>query len=285
MKVIDITTFFSELEIIKIRLYELQDLIDSFVILEMNQTHLGIKKPCRFFEYWNDINTCIKKENRKKISYYCHNFPDYISKDNHWGREFYQRNHLADCLKKLNLNDDDLILMSDCDEIASRKSIMEAIVLSKSCDVDIFGIPIYYQPFFLNVRTGPATVGVRCFKYKMLKEKTLQDIRHISDENLYKTKNFGWHLSFQGGPKQIKIKSSSFVHGEDYIDSFKCFAKDISIEQQKEQLDLLLENHIHPISNHPWQFLKPEYPNVPYLVVKLINDYTDKGMIAPFDDL
>ena len=50
MKVYDCFTFFNELDLLKIRLHELNDIVDYFVLVESTKTFQNKNKPCYYLE-------------------------------------------------------------------------------------------------------------------------------------------------------------------------------------------------------------------------------------------
>ncbi|MDB4108296.1 hypothetical protein N9672_01160 [Flavobacteriaceae bacterium] len=121
-KTIDCFTFFNELDLLEIRLKYLYDVIDYFVIVESDTSFNGKNKGLVF------------KKNKEKFKNYSDkiiylpikmkSFSDLEKAA--WEREKYQRNCINDGLKKLNLYDDDLILISDIDEIPN-KDVLQSI--------------------------------------------------------------------------------------------------------------------------------------------------------------
>lgn len=119
-KVYDCFTFFNELELLKVRLEELNDHVDYFVLVEAVETHRGDPKPLYF------------QENR-------HLFEKYLPRIIHiivterlspnqedpvkgfWNREHLQREYIAKGLK--NCEHLDIILISDLDEIPCTEAL------------------------------------------------------------------------------------------------------------------------------------------------------------------
>jgi hypothetical protein len=117
MKVYDCFTFFNELDLLEIRLQELYDIVDYFVIAESNMSHSGKPKEYTLlenmarFEQWSD------KIRRIAVD-------DMPVTDNSWVREKFQRDALSRGLT--DVESDDLIIISDLDEIP-RAEIIEMI--------------------------------------------------------------------------------------------------------------------------------------------------------------
>src|SRR4051812_40271897 len=118
MTLCDCFTFYNELDILEIRLRELYDVVDRFVLVEATHTHKGDPKPLHYatnrarFASWNDkirhivIGDLPVGDNLAAIR----------------RREMGQRNAIL--LGLMDAQDDDIVLISDVDEIP-RKSAVE----------------------------------------------------------------------------------------------------------------------------------------------------------------
>lgn len=116
-KIYDCFPFFNELELLQIRLGELNDTVDYFVLVESIETQRGTPKKL-FFE-----------ENKHLFAPYLHKIIHVAVRENHpefsmWEREHFQRNCIARGLK--NCKDKDIILISDLDEIPKKNCIHRA---------------------------------------------------------------------------------------------------------------------------------------------------------------
>ena len=151
MKIFDCFMFYDEELLLDIRLNILDQYVDFFVIVESEYFHNGKKRKLKF-----DINKFKKFEN--KIIYIIHkNEPDGIinlnDKDNEDAksyklilnahlRENDQRNHISQGLAKA--DNDDLILISDVDEIPNFNSIDLSKIANQ---IIIFEQDIFYYKF------------------------------------------------------------------------------------------------------------------------------------------
>ena len=113
MKIFDCFTFFNENELIELRLNLLAPYVDYFIIIESNITFRGEYKPFNF-----NINNPIINKYKNKIIYLPIKLPITQTTPLDYSIEIQQRNHILTALKKINtINDDDLIIISDLDEI------------------------------------------------------------------------------------------------------------------------------------------------------------------------
>ena len=141
-KIYDCFNFFNELDILEIRLNELYDVVDYFIIVESNVTHSGEDKlfyfdenKDRFTKFLdkiinikitdtpNDfINLKSTDDNElNKINQYIINQTNRFNRYNQpdYGRDFFQKESVRRGL--INCQDNDLILISDADEIPNHK--------------------------------------------------------------------------------------------------------------------------------------------------------------------
>ncbi len=204
----DCFTFFNELEILDIRFEELDPVVDCFVIVESDYTFSGKPKESffkdnmmRYAKYINKIKV-VNVEADLGVSA--------------WQREFNQRNGIMHGLENKNgiadtpdyVNDDDIILISDADEIP-RRSVIEN--MDQSLPVQGFGLPAYY--YGLNVSSGDQH-SIRAVKYSELKKSTPQNVRTLDVDSIPCQWDAGWHFSYLGDVEHIIKKFQSFAHTE-----------------------------------------------------------------------
>ncbi|RFU24085.1 hypothetical protein B7463_g12256, partial [Scytalidium lignicola] len=114
-KIYDLTMVNTELDWLEIRLNELQDHVDYFVILESATTFTGLPKNLTLSQNWSRF-----QQFTSKIIY--HVFDNPPNSTSSWDHEIHQRNamftQVLPSLKGLQApNHDDVILVSDLDEI------------------------------------------------------------------------------------------------------------------------------------------------------------------------
>lgn len=216
----DCFTFLNENALLEIRLNTLRDIVDKFVIVEANKTFVGEYKPKLCDEIlWQDFAD-------KVLYVYLEDMPEF---SNPWAYENYQRNYILDILKTQNCSDEDIIIVSDLDEIPSVEGILE---YQKEPE----GIKALSQNFYnyylnlLNCSESPWWKA-KIFQYKEFFNKDnegsfLNDDAFIQEVNKGVTptsirlpvhkeiKNGGWHFSYMGGAECIKYKIENFAHQE-----------------------------------------------------------------------
>ena len=209
--------YFDEDLVLDIRLNTLFDSVDKFIIAEATRDHAGKEKKLNF-----NINKFSKFKN--KIEYLIiEDLPIKVSaQKNNWHenhlRDQFQRNSLFKGYEKF--EDNDLIMISDIDEIPDPKKISSFEHKKKyAC---------FLQRNFqsklnlLNTSDG-YWAGTKICKKKNLKSP--QWLRNIKIKkrsflNIFRQKqpqlieNAGWHFSFLKKPESIKRKIISYSHQE-----------------------------------------------------------------------
>ena len=110
-KFIDSFIFYNELSTLNMRLHELDDYVDYFVIVEADITHAGSPK----LLYYGDNKAFFKEFEDKIIHFVVDDMPE---PNDSWGREFHQRNSLIRAVALVpDIKSEDIVLVSDADEI------------------------------------------------------------------------------------------------------------------------------------------------------------------------
>jgi beta-1,4-mannosyl-glycoprotein beta-1,4-N-acetylglucosaminyltransferase len=235
-KIIDCLTFFNELELLRLRIKILESHVDHFVIAEARQTFTGLPKKCLLNqEHAADII------NHPKVIVITTDLPDNIPA---WEREGIQRNSLCEPARNLASNDDDIILLSDIDEIPSPEAIIEAIRilhLAQNKTLLVFEQRLFY--FRLNYELVASRklpwLGTTALKASQLinmncMRTTGRNLRgrkhrHLNDPSFTRKKIplGGWHFSYMGNNKLLNQKLESFSHQETAVQH----AKSIQIDE------------------------------------------------------
>lgn len=212
-QIIDCFTFYNEIDMLKFRLNYLYDYIDKFVISEALLTHSGMEKKLYFNE-----NKHLFEKYKDKIIHVIVDLPkDDINKsvtENAWTREKLQRNLLDRGLQQLNLNDNDVIIISDVDEIPDRNTLSALRQVEKIEDIAYaFEQDMYYYNLTCKGKNKwyhPKFVLYQA--YKNVYDRMLDNIRMT---NMYGiVKNGGWHFSYFGDVNFIQNKIKNFAHQE-----------------------------------------------------------------------
>jgi beta-1,4-mannosyl-glycoprotein beta-1,4-N-acetylglucosaminyltransferase len=112
MAIFDCFQYFNEDHVLDLRFHVLNEKVDYFVISESTKTHQGKNKKLNF-----DINNFSKFKH--KIKYIVADYQKKIDFQNHVGGESLVEQHQRNCLSEglVGANDNDLIILSDSDEI------------------------------------------------------------------------------------------------------------------------------------------------------------------------
>ena len=234
MKIFDCFMYFDEDLILDLRLNTLNKFIDYFVIVESIYNHKGEKRKLKF-----NINK-FKKFN-KKIIYLIHNqIPSEIKQIkkndsehekntkyifNAIFRENSQRNYILKGLRKA--KDNDIILISDVDEIPNLKKVNFKTLKDK---LIFFKQEMFYYKFNLKL-PNYNWIGTKSCKKKYLKNP--QWLRNIKDRkypfyrldtffsdkkfsNVEIIENGGWHFTNIKTAEQIRYKLKSYLHHREF---------------------------------------------------------------------
>ena len=234
MRIFDCFMYFDEEIVLDTRLNYLDKFVDYFVIVESKFTHRGDRRNLNF-----DINKFSKFKN--KIIYKVYDeIPNKIEEINDKDdestksgkyimnavyRENGQRNFIMSGLKEA--NDEDIILISDVDEIPNLseikiKSINEKIILFKQ--------DMFYYKFNLKLPDIEWTGTKACKKKNLLNPQWLRNIKDrkypiyridvlFSEKKYIDVKiinNGGWHFSNIKSPDKIEHKLKSYLHHREF---------------------------------------------------------------------
>ena len=222
---IDAFTYFNEKELVELRIKYLNPVVDYFVVVESNITFTGKEKKWNFPEMLNGS----LKEFSKKIKYHQLNIKiedikneeswiiDGVKGDDFWRIENYQRNYIKKACE--NFSSDDILMISDLDEIPSIKKI-KFIMSSDFKKIAPVALEQYLFHLDCNYlrqeswRGSVITTMEICNKFSPQRFRTLRNkISHFTDA--------GWSFSSFGGYERVKEKIESYAHSEHNNDKFK----------------------------------------------------------------
>ena len=234
MKIYDCFMFYDEDLVIDLRLNILNEYVHKFVIVESKFTHSGKKRELlfdinKYSKFKNKINYIILENEPVDLERVHDNDTDdkknskYIM--NALKRENYQRNGINKGLS--NAKPDDLILVSDVDEIPNLSNLD---INEINDNIILFKQNFYYYKFNLKLEDMP-WLGTKGCKYKNLKSP--QWLRNIKDKKypfwrldvLFSNKKYsnikfidngGWHFSNMKTPEEIEKKMRTYLHHREY---------------------------------------------------------------------
>jgi len=164
MKIFDCFSYLDEDLLLELRLNILDENVDYFVIVEGNKTWQNNSKKLRF-----DINKFDKF--KKKIIYIP--VTDMPDGDNPWARENFQRN----CISKglVNAEEDDLIIISDLDEIPNMEQIGK---FNPNMRYAVFKQKHFYYKLNLQSQKNPFWYGSKiCVKKHLKSPQWLRNLK------------------------------------------------------------------------------------------------------------
>lgn len=259
MKIYDCFTFYNELDLLEIRLNELYDYVDHFVIVEANAT------------FTNKLKTYVYEKAKARFS----RFADKIihvkvidmpmSKDA-WVNDRYQRDQIFRGIE--HADPDDLIIVSDLDEII-RPAAIEYMRASKNTLFPI-RMPLFNFKFnYMRSEVEPYVVwgmAGRRHLFDHIKPDAFRALRFnyftvpfqytLADTEVIE--HGGWHFGYMGNNEWLKDKAASFAHQEI---NYPEFVNNIDVDKS-------IANRMH------WGNFGPER----YTIVEL-DDYFPKHIV------
>lgn len=208
-KIYDCFPFFNELDILEIRFNELYETVDRFVIVEATKTHSGEDKPLYFADNLKRFEKFLHKVTHIVVNDYP-TLPKTASiTDRSWAIERHQR----DCIMRglTQCKDNDIIIISDADEIPKATSIKE---FKPEQGIMAFEQKLYY--YYLNCQSTDAPWDwAKITTYKTLKDRGPCGVRYTTCTNKENViKDAGWHFSYMGGIDMIIEKIGATAHQE-----------------------------------------------------------------------
>lgn len=227
MRVYDTFIFYNELDLLEIRLRELYDHVDQFVLCESNLTLTNHPKPYIFEENKERFSSWLDKIRHIK----------YVSRanDHFWTNADDQRDAIVEGIR--DADDDDIIMYSDVDEII-RPSCIDYIRTQEQTTIFGFHMPLCNFKFnYLRVAPvpGPFDIWSMAARAKWIRQYSVQALRNqrsslydlpvtfdyrgragtIDPSEVQTLKHGGWHFSYLGDDSWLADKARNTVHQEE----------------------------------------------------------------------
>jgi beta-1,4-mannosyl-glycoprotein beta-1,4-N-acetylglucosaminyltransferase len=230
-KIFDCFLYNGENNLLKLRLNYLNSYVDYFVIVESCQTFQGKRKKFLF-----NNNSGVIKKFRKKIIYFKNNifaesvddlkkkihnqYPtiekninkmnNFNKKDLVWYLDCFHREIIYEAVKK-KIKDNDVILLSDCDEIPPAH-----LIASRKFNKNIVNVCIQKQfRYFYNTLLSRDWRGTVITNWKQAKIFGIGGLRYFSKLNKCKLiQDGGYHFSSMGPIDNILKKIGEWGHSE-----------------------------------------------------------------------
>jgi len=254
----DCIMFWKEFDLLELRLNELSELVDYFVIVEATETFQGDEKKLHF-----EQNKERFAEYEDKIIHHVVEYPEDL--DGSWEREDYLRNSIHEAIRsETSVSKQDEIIISDADEIPSSTAVQRSI---NSRGIKVFSQSFHWYYYNYMIKDGSRWFGSVMSSYDSF--TTPQDFRdrycqhHVENPNplawgiklslLNRTlvrvvSDGGWHFSYIGDTEYIVDKLGSFAHAERNTDEYT----------NRQKIQKAIENGID-FANKGWEFEKVEF--------------------------
>lgn len=216
----DCFPFYNELDILELRLNILNDYVDKFVIVEGNKTYTGADKDFNFESNKSRYEKFLDKIIYIKVKDFPSLEDSQVSSDgNKWLYENYQRDAIMRGL--INCNEDDVIIISDCDEIPNPTAIKK--YKKGVCTLLQLRFFYYYNLLLKESTFSKAPKIARYCDLKNPKQKVKDRYLKFCLHSKYglptylrfcfgkKIYNGGWHFTFIGDENTFLKKLESHV--------------------------------------------------------------------------
>ena len=268
MKIFDCFMYFDEEQVLDLRLNVLYQNVDYFVIVESTYNHKGEKRNLLFnskkFEKFNDKIIYLVYDKIPKLVDPINETDNEKEKDgkyimNALYRENAQRDFILEGLKSA--KKDDLILISDVDEIPKLSSVNLNQVKN---EIILFKQDMFYYKYNLSLPNFKWT-GTKAVKRKNLVSP--QWLRNVKDRKypFYRIDTFfsdkkyidikiindgGWHFSNIKSPEMIEHKLRSYLHHREF-DQVSLSIEEIDELVKKKQAiyDLRVDKRVNKVGN------------------------------------
>ena len=240
-KIYDCFLYFQEFEILEIRIKYLYDFVDYFIIIEFNQSFSGetkefnLEKKIKRLERFQDkifyfkidehhksfddlISFLDKKDDKisKIIKKNMLSHTHYDLNEVNWVIETYQRESIYYALNNFEIYDEDLIIISDIDEIPNYQILND---LKEKAPYDIISFKQNVFSYFVNLLSANDWYGSIIAKWKKLDFRSLNLLRlDVKNKfNIVKSityQNGGYHFTSIGSIEDIENKIKNWSHQE-----------------------------------------------------------------------
>ena len=260
--------YFDEEIVLDLRLNTLDRYVDYFVIVESTFTHRGDRRNLKFdhkkFEKFKDkiiYLTFDKDPDGIEIIYENDNEGEKSRKYilNAAKRENGQRDYIINGLQ--NANPEDLILISDVDEIPNLEEINFDNLKEK---ILMFQQDMFYYKFDLKLPNIVWSGTKGCRKKDLLSPQWLRNIKDkkyslfrldivfskIKYNSIKFIKNGGWHFSNIKSPKEIEHKLKSYLHHREFDEEPLSLDQIDSIIKNKQAIyDLKVDKTVNKVGS------------------------------------
>ena len=269
MKTYDCFTFFNELDVLELRLKEMWDVTDYFVIAESNLSHSGKPKPYYLLDNWERFKPYESKIRRIQVD-------DMPETEDSWVRERFQRFSIGRGLE--DMQPEDIVIVSDLDEIP-RADLIDMIKTDENdWDKYILTIPMFqYKINFMKYveRSKQPNIMVtrgRAFTNGQMEREFTFPWNRKPDNTVF-VEHGGWHFTYFGDDANAIIKLQNFAHTE----------SDRPDLISKHNIEWMVANKYgHHGPNHEERFEIVQVDDYfPKCITENLDYWIEKKMVAP----
>ncbi len=230
MKIYDCTTYYSEDMMLDLRFNILNEYVQKFIVIESTFSHSGNKKKLNF-----DIKNYPKFKDKiiyKVIDYEPSDLynvtsksPDYFKRLNSLKRIELSYNYMENAIKEA--NDEDLIILSDNDEIPNLNS---SLFKKSKKKLIIFKQLFFYYKFNLLYEIMPWYGSRGCRKKNLKSFSWLKNVKNkkypfwridayfskLKNTNVEIINDGGWHFTNLKSPEEVYEKMKNFGHHDEF---------------------------------------------------------------------
>ena len=268
MKIFDCFMYFDEDLVLDLRLNTLNNAVDYFVIVESIYTHRGEKRDLKFdikkySKFKDKIIYCIYDLEPKEIDVVNNEDNESIKSIkyifNAGKRENGQRNYISSGL--INAKDDDVIMISDVDEIPNLININFNKMMNK---IYLFKQDMFYYKFNLQIPNFKWVGTKACKKKNLISPQWMRNVKDrkypfyrldtLFSETKYTNveiiESGGWHFSNIKTAEQIEHKLKSYLHHREFdLEPLTISEIEKIIKNKKAIYDLKVDKKINKIGN------------------------------------
>ena len=210
--VIDAVLFTDEIDILELRLNELAPVVDKFVIMEATSAHGSGKsrKPClidKLDEPW------IRPFSDKIIYEIIDLKPPYTDGISGWARENFHRDALMAPVLEVSTSPDDIIIVSDADEIPRARAI-QGYLANKPPGVTLLRLDHYF--YNVNCYGGiwmRSSIGaLKDYQAMGGFQAPRGHLGDVIERQVMAVGNAGWHFSSFFDVPRLREKLANFAH-------------------------------------------------------------------------
>lgn len=213
-RIINLFPYYNESLLLEMRLHEMGDWVDDFVLVEATQTFTGTPKPLNFADNRDRFGF-----GDKMIGVAVERFPEWA--DTAWARDFHQRDMAVTGLQG-RLRPDDIILITDADEIVDRRALdgywPHLASLRMATSKHFLNYAALPGNTHANRRSGAICRGEHLARFGVTYIRTALSAARKQWESVPKA---GWHFTSLGDTEAVFGKLAAYAHQEEGKSAFR----------------------------------------------------------------